>query len=143
MNLKATLIVTLLLAGNFAHAESVIKDIDFSRAAFQKQLSLTCKFTTECIDAEACGDTTYGGALIGDAGGAQANDMAVVLTFQSDSGDQEFVGSLKDDVYKTMNIIGGANHMMTIAADGTAHYTVHMPDVPMAITYTGICEDAK
>ncbi len=138
----AALAALLLSIGSIAKAESVAKDVDFSQAAFKSRINMTCTFKTECIDADACEDTTFAGSLAGQGGGPTADDLALLVTFTSDSMEQEFIGTATKSTYKLMNIVGTANNMMTITPDGTAHHTVHLPNVPMAITYIGTCKDA-
>jgi hypothetical protein len=126
-----------------AVAQSVLTEFDFADLPVRQSIALACQFSHECIDLDACADTTFSGELTGAAGGAVAGDLAVGVTMQSDSGDQELVGVLKDKSFKLMNIVGNGAHLLTIAPDGSARYAVHFPDVPMAITYHGQCKDAN
>ncbi|PIE10423.1 MAG: hypothetical protein CSA72_07875 [Rhodobacterales bacterium] len=106
----------------------------------------TCRFDLECIDAEPCAQTTYeadldvskavqAGRMMAWAGEAVLSDM---------NGETQFIlNTWDDDALVVISAREGAPHLLTRAADGATRYSLHMPAVPMAITYLGICEEIE
>lgn len=103
-------------------------------------LDLSCGFDFECLETEACADTTFTTQLKGQAEGILGGDMAVQGEMISDAGDTILLGARSGDA---MSLAGGtfeARHLLTIAANGAARYTLHYSDGPMVISYTGTCQ---
>ncbi|WP_457645387.1 hypothetical protein [Profundibacter sp.] len=93
-----------------------------------------CHFTTECFESESCADTDFGFVV-------NHND-ALGFVLQTDA---ENIGGLVFDNRfpdETSTLIGAtdtAYHMLTIAPDGAARYSVQMQG-PMVVSYMGQCE---
>lgn len=94
-----------------------------------------CTMTRECLDEEPCQDTDYDVTI-----GAVNNGAYVMSTI---SGERAFVEAvrLKDDdprafVSLSQNL---SVELISIYADGAAHYSVHSPDY--AVRYSGMCEE--
>lgn len=109
-------------------------------APFHVQLTMECRFATECREDEPCAENGYGVTLNGDAGGLDEGAMVVSVVMSSETGDTEIVG-VRDA--GAMSLSGGsfdARHLLTVAPDGTARYTVHYSDGPQVVSYLGRCE---
>jgi len=109
-------------------------------APVKREIALQCAFENECFEAESCADTTLTFELKGRAGGLTATDMAVEVAMVSEIGDATLIGVRSG---RAMSLSGGAfdaRHLLTIAQDGAARYTLHYADGPMVITYLGACE---
>lgn len=129
----------LLCAATFA-VPAWAADEEESGAPEQREIKLQCTFASECFEAESCAATTFTGELVGRAGGINNVDMVVQAEFITEIGDTLLLGARSG---KAISLIGGdfdARHLLTIAADGGARYTLHYADGPMAISYFGVCE---
>lgn len=140
---KFTLPLIMLCASQLTAAETNIFDTDISTAAVQKDVNFACSFASECVDTETCSDTTFAGDLVGKSGGPTADDLVVGVSLKSDALEQVLIGTVLKETYKLMNIMENGSHLMTIASDGTSFYSIHFPEVPMAITYHGTCEEVQ
>ncbi len=95
-----------------------------------------CTFTSECIEGEACEMSDYAMTVY-------ENDTA---PFIMETASENITGSFFDDKGKDGNstLFGnsaGAAHLLTIAPNGDARYSIQM-DGPMVISYLGNCERA-
>ncbi len=97
----------------------------------------TCHFTTECFESVSCTDTDFGFVV--------NHDDQTGFVIQTDA---ENIGGLVFDNRfpdETSTLIGQTEttyHMLTIAPDGAARYTLHMQG-PMVVSYSGQCEGMK
>jgi hypothetical protein len=94
---------------------------------------LQCKFTTECLDTEACQDTlfevTFGALDDRFLMSGMAGERAFVLLSDED-GHRAFVSDASN----------GAVGLMTLLSDGTATYSeVGLFDGGYAVRYHGVC----
>ena len=93
-----------------------------------------CRFDTECVDTEPCAPSGFEATLSGEAG-----TMAMRLASEAGT----VPGTLSVTPGGATFFLGLAEravHLLTLAGDGGARYSVHLPDVPMAVTYVGTCE---
>ena len=108
-------------------------------APVQSEISMLCAYENECLDAEACNNTTFSFELKGHADGLNDVDMVVQAELISEIGDTILLGARSGEA---MSLSGGAfdaRHLLTIANDGYVRYTMHYSDGPMAISYLGAC----
>jgi len=94
----------------------------------------SCHFTTECFESEPCSDTDFGFAV------NHNDDVGFIIQTDAENID----GLVFDNRFpeETSTLIGQtetAYHMLTIAPDGTARYSLHMQG-PMVVSYMGQCE---
>jgi len=91
----------------------------------------TCTFTTECLEGEACNDTTLSATV--------SQGEGETLRWETDAetldGFLIAAGSSLHYVFEGTS----AAHLMTHYEDGAVRYSVHM-DGPFTITYHGTCE---
>jgi len=93
-----------------------------------------CAFTQECLEGEACADTTFEMSI------EHADDIPFVMRTMSENiGGYVFDNGAPDASSTLMAQTKTATHLLTIQTDSAARYTVHMQG-PMAITYLGSCE---
>ena len=91
-------------------------------------LALECTFTTECMEAEACGETEFSASFATD-------DEALVTDF----GDLSIESIVEDEDQITVFATGeGANYMLTVV-ENDGRMAVHMTEDSMMINYTGMC----
>ena len=93
-----------------------------------------CHFTTECFESESCTDTDFSFAV------NHNDDVGFIIQTDAENID----GLVFDNRFpeETSTLIGQtetAYHMLTIAPDGAARYTLHMQG-PMVVSYMGTCE---
>ena len=94
----------------------------------------TCTFDTECFDGDGCAETEFEATLGNDGDG-----NSVLSTISEDVTGETVTG--EGGEHSVFTGIGpGAMHLLTRTADGTARYTVHLLEGPMAITYLGACK---
>ena len=108
-------------------------------APVQSEIAMLCAFENKCLDAEACNNTTFSLELKGRAGGLNDVDIVVQAELISEIGDTILLGARSGEA---MSLSGGtfdARHLLTIANDGYARYTMHYSDGPIAISYLGAC----
>lgn len=94
----------------------------------------TCQFGTECFEAESCADTDFGFVV--------THDDTLGFVIQTDA--ENIDGLVFDNGFPdgTSTLIGAtdtAYHMLTIAPDGAARYSVQMQG-PMVVSYMGQCK---
>ena len=108
-------------------------------APFRKDLAVSCRFETECFEAEGCAETAFEARLTGLAGGLTPDALAVVSKFSADAGEVELLGTQAGDI---LSLSGGniaARHFLTLSR-GEARYTVHFSEGPMVVSYLGQCQ---
>lgn len=133
----AVVLAPPLLAQNMPQTED---SFTLETAPVKVTFTLQCVFKTECFEGEACAETNFGAQLNVVAGGLTETDMVVQSDLVSDAGDATLLGVRSG---KAMSLAGGgfdARHLLTIAQDGAARYTVHYADGPMFINYLGACK---
>ncbi|MEL6643697.1 MAG: hypothetical protein AAFQ79_07155 [Pseudomonadota bacterium] len=113
--------------------------VDITEAPVQREIALTCTFTTECMDTEGCADTSYTVTLDGLAGGLAEDQMVVGAIMVSDAASVEMSGTLIDDILRLNSFDTAMPQLLISTADG-ARLTAHITSVPLAITYAGTCE---
>lgn len=87
----------------------------------------TCTFTSECFEAEACGDTSFSMSV---ENGAMVTDAETIPVSQGGSAETRvFVG-----------VTASAFHVLTAGSDGTARYSTHIFDGPLMVNYLGACD---
>lgn len=109
------------------------------KAPHQKEINLTCRFSLECFEGEACAETDYSFELNGLAGGLAPDAMAALVKMESIGGSEDMLGTVSG---KVMTLTGGgieARHMLTLQG-AAARYTLHYSDGPMVISYIGVCD---
>ncbi len=108
-------------------------------APFRQQIKLTCTFTTECVEAEPCTETKFAPQITGVAGGLTPEELMVQTQMITDAETIDLLG-VKSGM--ALSLAGGtfaARHLVSIAKDEAARYTVHYADGPFVISYLGTC----
>lgn len=108
-------------------------------APVKSDVALSCQFQTECFDTELCAETAFAFDLTGRSGGLDTEMMVVGATLSSESGDIELLGVTQAGATSLSGGEFSARHLLTIAKNGQARYSVHYVDGPMMISYSGIC----
>lgn len=92
----------------------------------------TCRFETECFEAETCDDSGFEIELNGDVSEiwTEYSTLRVVYDHVGRAG------------FSVMAEDGGAVYLLTIAPDDSARLSVHM-EGPVAVTYLGSCEGGE
>lgn len=93
-----------------------------------------CTFTSECMEGEACAETSYAAEV------APAQDGTFSFTTDAETLTGQMVAA--GDTAHFLFEGSSAAHFVTRYTDGAARYTVHM-DGPFTITYHGMCEEAS
>lgn len=96
-------------------------------------MRVSCAFTTECIEGEACNETDFSVSVTDDT------DQPDELMLQTDAETLRGSGYQLDGLLHLVFTAESALHVISASADQSARYTVHMQG-PMAITYQGTCE---
>ncbi|PTV96919.1 hypothetical protein C8J27_10127 [Rhodobacter aestuarii] len=127
-----------------------------AQAAPQVQ-ELSCAFTQECIDLQACHDTGAVIQLIYNPG----TDTAMIPADPTMVPPDPFTVAVQEetDSFNAVPLTGGklrgpmqgfiafnndaVQRLLTIAPDGTARYSVHKPLEAIAFYYQGTCEEVK
>ncbi len=94
----------------------------------------TCRFTTECFEAEPCTETDFSFTI------SHHDELGFLIRTDA----EDIAGLVFDNYFPdaTSALIGTtdtAYHMLTIAPGGAARYSVHM-EGPMMVSYAGRCE---
>ncbi|WP_179380349.1 hypothetical protein [Jannaschia marina] len=90
-----------------------------------------CSFTTECLSDERCAETDFDLTVSGTAFADPAGDTPIVTDVM--------LGDLRVLVAGTED--GGETRMLTIAPDGGALMTAHLPEPILTISYIGLCRE--
>lgn len=112
---------------------------------------VSCAMTSECFMGEACNETTFDFSIEGrdkttflDTTGTIQMDVAISRLVTDAETVVGVVGTTKDQIdlfpLTFYSLPAGATHMVSIAANGAAQYTMLMPDSEFAATYAGTCE---
>lgn len=91
----------------------------------------TCTFTTECLEGEACAETSFMAEVTTGA------DKTATFTTDAETLKGQMLAS-DDNIHFAFEHATAA-HLLTQYPDGQARYTVHL-DGPFTITYHGSCE---
>ncbi|AXX97854.1 hypothetical protein [Profundibacter amoris] len=97
----------------------------------------TCHFATECFESEPCTDTGFGFVV--------NHDDTLGFVIQTDAeniGGLVFDNGFPDETSTLIGATDTAYHMLTIAPDGAARYSVQMQG-PVVVSYSGQCEGMK
>ncbi|MEM9731865.1 MAG: hypothetical protein AAF903_00105 [Pseudomonadota bacterium] len=106
----------------------------FSVPAWASGDGYVCTYTKECVGLDACQDTSYELSFVFDGDVAIVDDVngkskATRLPVESSS------------VLSVAGQTGGTTRMITTPIEGgLSHFTLHMNEAQMAITYKGTCE---
>jgi len=96
-----------------------------------------CKMTSECINEDGCADAEVNLAVERSAGSAHPFSLITPA--------ETIEGVFKDDndpdaaTYLVARATG-AYHLLSVAVDGKAKWSVHLPGAELVITYLGTCE---
>jgi hypothetical protein len=113
----------------------------------QKWLGYSCTFQTECLDTNACADTTFSvdfqqmARPFGDGFGDPLAPPGITKVTTEHSSFSAFanLGTPVEFVVWTGAMENGDMHLFTLA-EGLARYTIHMPASGVALYYQGTCE---
>ncbi len=97
-------------------------------------LDLLCQFETECFEAEACDEAAFELAVAA----GEAPDTARLGSIADDT-----LGALSTAESGAQTVVArtaSSLQILTIGADGTARYTLHLTDGPAMVSYLGQCE---
>lgn len=105
--------------------------------------AMTCTFPTECMVGEACSDSGYSISVETDLApgslameGGFPTDDTIVTDAETIAVSWNSAGAALIATGTT----GSASHMLSLAPEGAALYSVHLPAAELAIVYTGTCE---
>ncbi|MBT8409483.1 MAG: hypothetical protein KJN93_07650 [Alphaproteobacteria bacterium] len=108
-----------------------------SGAAAAQDGTLVCVYDTECLQGEACAGSAYELKL------HLESEALVIETIAGDLAAAE-IGALDDGEAERPRYFvaedGFALHTVSVLPDGGSFYSVLLTDVPMSITYQGLCE---
>ncbi len=119
----------------------------FSFSASAAEQVFQCSFDKECIGTEACADTTFslslekmGGApsILGDALVSTVPTHQIVTDAETLPA-HSFTSQDKKVLGFWLSRSNGDFQSLTIAQDGMARYSIHMPTSELAIFYRGTC----
>ena len=107
----------------------------------QATIALSCRFTVECVEDQACTANGFGARLDGRAGGLDAQSMVAEVTLVHGIGAVELLGVREGTA---LSLAGGrfeARHLVTVTDTGDARYTIHYIEGPLMVSYLGRCEE--
>ena len=87
-----------LLSGPLVAQSDFVAGPGIEKAPYKRDVLLTCSFSLECFEGEACGSTEYTFDLNGLAGGLGPDAMAVLVTMESVGGNIELLGTASDEI---------------------------------------------
>lgn len=94
---------------------------------------LSCTFVRECMEDAACDSTDYDLTVTSADGAHQIDDLNGSSTGMAlDAGPERRVWAWMSDF--------GAN-LLTVAPDGAARYSTHLPEAELSILYLGTCAE--
>lgn len=128
-------------AGHADHpdSDSEMETMTLENAPFRQEIAMTCSFVTECVEAEPCTETEFTPQITGAAGGLTPEELVVQTQMITDAETIELLGVKSG---KALSLSGGtfaARHLLSVAKDGAARYSVHYADGPFVISYLGTC----
>ncbi len=109
-----------------------------ANAPVQVEVSLTCTFTTECFDFDACTETALTVDLSGLGGGLEPDELILAADITTDAETFAMLGTQNADQISLTGESDYGHGLFTLSA-GAARWTVHYADGPMSITYGGTC----
>lgn len=118
---------------------SVAQALDITDAPVQRDIALTCSFTTECMDTEGCSGTDYAVTVEGRAGGPSDTNLVVSASMISVAATVEMTGTISGEILQ-LNAFDAAMPQLLISTPDGARLTAHITSVPLAIIYAGTCE---
>lgn len=145
MRLAGLLMLVALpcLAQEDGHGPEVdLEDADqltVTTAPVQSDLFFQCRFERECIEAEPCAESGFDPVIDAHAGGLDPEVLMVEAQMIGDGGNTFMMGAQD---HGRVSLMGGdfdARHLLTIAPDGAARYTVHLAEGPRVVSYLGTC----
>lgn len=93
-----------------------------------------CSYKQECVGLEACAATTYELSFTMDGDVALVHDDSSSLRANR-------VNAADDGLMVLVNRKGNTTRLLTTGLEGgSSHYTLHIHDADLAITYKGTCE---
>ena len=104
----------------------------FATQAAAGGMAARCDMMLECLEAEPCAETRFPFAV--EQGGVTEFALVSDAGTVPGSGRQPETGGLLFHAEEA-----GAVHLLSVAQDGAARYSVHLMEGPMAITYHGHC----
>ncbi|MFW2544519.1 hypothetical protein ACN2XU_17930 [Primorskyibacter sp. 2E107] len=125
------------------HEDGALPQMTVETAPVQADVALNCAFATECYEAEGCQDSGFGFLLDGHGGGLDQGTLMMEAVIASDAGDVFMMGARDAGAYVLSGGGFDARHMLTVAPDGAARYTVHYSDGPVMVSYLGQCVGAE
>lgn len=96
--------------------------------------AMTCGFTLECPDTAACRETAH--AITVNEKHAMAQIFQIVTDTETMTG-RGYALETGGFLFQGGNANGA--HLLTVAPQGSARYSVHLCKEPMAISYHGQC----
>lgn len=105
-----------------------------------REMTYTCGFVTECVDAEACAASDFSLNFTITAEGQDEADLTASGTLATDAQTIPLLGSVFGDTVSLFSFETTEFHVLTIGKGGTSRYTYHGFDGPVSITYLGYCE---
>ncbi len=100
--------------------------------------TMTCGFTRECPETAACGATAY--AITIEEKHAAAQIFQIVTDAETMTG-RGYALETGGFLFQGGNANGA--HLLTVAPQGSARYSVHFFKEPMAISYHGRCGELR
>ncbi|MEL7104613.1 MAG: hypothetical protein AAGM21_01730 [Pseudomonadota bacterium] len=104
---------------------------------------MACTFPTECMSGEACTDSGYSVTVdtaLAPGSLAMEGGFPTADTIVTDAETIPITWSGVGAALAATGRTGLAMHLLTVAPDGTALYSVHLPAAEIAITYLGSCK---
>lgn len=125
----------------------LILSLTFLLPGLANATQINCTFTTECLHGESCQETAYNLSVSpasekrttfpSELGEFEVSDP---LTLLSDDTGETPVIHMRSDVGEAWSGISSFGfHLLTLAPDGTATYSTHMPVLDGPIYYLGKC----
>ncbi len=100
--------------------------------------AMTCGFTLECAQTAACGETAYAITVVQKHAAAQIFQIVTDTETLTGRGYALETGGF---LFQGGNANGA--HLLTVAPQGSARYSVHFFKEPMAISYHGQCGELR
>ena len=98
---------------------------------------MMCSFKSECLGVEACEETTFSMSF-----GAAEDAQPVPSDLVTDSSNTKGTSQVSEEggvtSFQALESNGNA-HLVTVAEDGTARYSLHLPSSELALYYQGTC----
>ncbi len=119
-----------------------------SPAAWSAEQAFLCSFEKECIGTDGCGETSFAFSIEKLDGASTVTNDALfstspthnIITDAETLKAHSFTSKDKTVAGFWLPRSNGDFQSLTIAEDGTARYSVHMPTSELAIFYRGSCK---